>query len=188
MIISVIPHDYLGALRNPMFRKRYELFVEGRGWSNLKRPDRLDIDAYDDARTTYIVAMIDGDIVGGARLRPTVVPHMLQEDFAWLCRDGKPPTGPDVFECSRTFVERRHRQRRSIFGKILLAAAEFCVENRVTTLTGVLEPWWLNSYLAFGLEAAPLGLTREFEGMELLAVAFSVNEQIRDNLRKRMES
>lgn len=180
-MILVLPYAQLGD--NKLFAKRYELFVEGRGWDSLKRPERLDVDDYDDWNTTYIIKLIDGEIVGGARLRPTTIPHMLKEKFSFLCDAGGPPTGRDVFECSRTFVARRHPKRRQIFAEVLLAAAEFCVENRVTTLTGVLETWWLNSYLAFGLKATPLGMPQQYDGMNLLAVAFDVDVDVRDRLR-----
>lgn len=169
-----------------LFAVRYEMFVEGRKWRALARPDRLDIDQYDDDHTTYIVKRIDGTIVGGARLRPTTLPHMLQEIFGDLCEGGSPPTGSTVYECSRTFVARRHPQRRAIFAEVLLAAAQFCVANGVDTLTGVLETWWLNSYLALGLSATPLGLPKDVDGMSLLGVSFHVDDAVRASLAQRL--
>lgn len=171
-----------------LFAKRYELFVEGRGWRALARPDRLDIDQYDDDQTIYIVKQIDGAIVGGARLRPSLQRHMLKDVFGDLCDAGSPPTGPAIYECSRTFVARRHPQRRAIFIEVLLAAAEYCVANCIGMLTGVLETWWLNSYLVLGLDAVPLGMPKEIEGMSLLAVSFPVDEKVRDNLKARLTS
>lgn len=179
---EVLPYESLGDLYAPLFAKRYEMFVEGRGWRDLERPDHLDIDRYDDARTTYVINQIDAEIVGGARLRPTMLPHMLKNDFSFLCAGECPPSGPDIFECSRTFVARRHPQRRLIFAEILLAAAQFCIERRITKLTGVLETWWLNSYLALGLKATPLGAPQEFENMTLLAVSFEIDEQLKGHL------
>jgi acyl-homoserine lactone synthase len=169
-----------------LFALRYEMFVEGRGWRALERADRLDIDQYDDEHTAYIVKYIDGVIVGGARLRPTTRRHMLQEVFGDLCEGGSPPTGPHVYECSRTFVARRHPQRRAVFAEVLLAAANFCLANNVRTLTGVLETWWLNSYLALGLNATPLGMPHDVDGMSLLAVSFEVDESVRANLSHRL--
>jgi acyl-homoserine lactone synthase len=169
-----------------LFAIRYELFVEGRGWRALARPDRLDIDQYDDEHTIYIVKRMDGVIVGGARLRPTMRRHMLQDVFGDLCEGGSPPVGPRIYECSRTFVARRHPQRRAIFTEVLLAAAHYCVANDVNRLTGVLETWWLNSYLALGLKATPLGIPGDVEGMSLLAVSFDVDESVRANLSQRL--
>src|SRR5471030_1512465 len=106
-MISIIqaPFDIDDAtLLEKLFAKRYELFVEGRGWRDLARSDGLDIDQFDDERSVYIVKQIDGSIVGGARLRPTTVPHMLLNVFGDLCGSGCPPVGPTVLECSRTFV------------------------------------------------------------------------------------
>jgi len=172
-------------LLRDLFLKRYELFVEGRGWRALARPDHLDIDQYDDDQTTYVIKQIGGTIVGGARLRPTTIRHMLRDVFGDLCEGGSPPVGPAIYECSRTFVARRHPERRAIFAEVLLAVAEFCVANGVDTLTGVLETWWLNSYLALGLKATPLGMPCDVEGMSLLGVSFEIDASVRDNLRNR---
>jgi acyl-homoserine lactone synthase len=184
-MISIIqaPFDEDSAKQlRDLFAIRYQLFVEGRGWRALERPDRLDIDQYDDDNTVYIVKRIDGIIVGGARLRPTTHQHMLQDVFGDLCEGGSPPVGPTIFECSRTFVARRHPQRRAIFAEVLLTAAQYCLANGISTLTGVLETWWLNSYLALGLKATPLGMPRDLDGMSLLAVSFEVDESVRVSL------
>jgi acyl-homoserine lactone synthase len=146
----------------------------------------LDIDQYDDDQTTYVVKRIDGIIVGGARLRPTTLEHMLKDVFGDLCEGGGPPTGPAIYECSRTFVARRHPERRAIFAEVLLAVAEICLEDGVEMLTGVLETWWLNSYLTLGLAAAPLGMPCDVEGMSLLGVSFKIDVGVRDNLRRRL--
>ena len=178
------PEDF--STLQQLYAKRYELFVEGRGWRGLERPDRLDIDEFDDERTIYIIKMLDGDIVGGARLRPTLEKHMLNEVFGRLCDGGRPPMGATIYECSRTFVARRHPQRRAIFAEILLTAAQFCVENGVDRLTGILETWWLNSYLSLGLDAQPLGMPQESEGMSLLAVSFRVDREVVNTLKTRL--
>jgi acyl-homoserine lactone synthase len=173
-------------LLGDLFAKRHELFVEGRGWRALARPDKLDIDQYDDEHTIYFIKQINGAIVGGARLRPTILRHMLKEVFGDLCEGGCPPLGPRIYECSRTFVARRHPDRRAIFAELLLNVAQYCVARDVDTLTGVLETWWLNSYLALGLNAVPLGMPQELEGMSLLAVSFKVDAEVRDNLSARL--
>jgi acyl-homoserine lactone synthase len=188
-VITIIraPADANSAdLLRDLFGKRYELFVEGRGWRALSRPDRLDIDQYDDDQATYVIKQIGGAIVGGARLRPTVIKHMLKDVFGDLCNGGSPPVGAKIYECSRTFVARRHPQRREIFAEVLLAVAQYCVVNGVETLTGVLETWWLNSYLALGLHATPLGMPCDVEGMSLLAVSFDINAGVRDDLKSRL--
>ena len=188
-MISILraPLDANGAnLLRDLFVKRYELFVEGRGWRSLARSDHLDIDQYDDDQTTYVIKQIGGTIVGGARLRPTVLRHMLKDVFGDICDGGSPPVGPGIYECSRTFVARRHPERRAIFAEVLLAVAQHCVANGVDTLTGVLETWWLNSYLALGLSAVPLGMPHDVEGMSLLAVSFKIDASVRDNLSTRL--
>src|SRR4051812_26525047 len=111
-VITPLDSENVGLLQ-ALFCKRYELFVEGRGWHNLERADRLDIDEYDDEHSIYIVKRIGDEIVGGARLRPTIRRHMLNDVFGNLCYGGQAPTGAAIYECSRTFVARRHPQRRA---------------------------------------------------------------------------
>lgn len=182
------PHDE--QVLHDLFRVRHDMFVDGRGWEGLRRPDGLDRDAYDDDDTVYFITRDEeGAIVGGARLRPSVLPHMLaSEKFAGLCDWYPVPIGKHVFECSRTFVARRHPKRRQIFAQLLWTIASWCVEHDVNTLTGVLETWWLRSYQDVGLTAQPLGLPHlhvEESGraMTLLAVAFAVDAGVRDRLR-----
>ena len=174
------------ALLRQLFAVRYELFVEGRGWHNLARPDRLDIDQYDDESTTYFINLMHGKIVGGARIRPSLQPHMLQEMFGSICEGNNPPSGPTIYECSRTFVARRHPDRRTIFAELLLSVAQHCVTIGIDQLTGILEPWWLNSYLALGLVADPLGMPQDVEGMLLLPVSFKIDAGVCDTLQSRL--
>ena len=47
------------------FRLRHEVFVKERGWRDLERPDGRDVDAYDNDRATYLIALDNGRVIGG---------------------------------------------------------------------------------------------------------------------------
>jgi acyl-homoserine lactone synthase len=175
-------------LMDELFRIRYEQFILRRGWSDLKRPDMRDIDAYDDIDTSYIIALDGARIVGGARVRPTTVPHMLDEVFGFLCKAGHAPAGDHIGECSRTFVDRRHPNKRSIFVEVLLGVAEHSVASGYTQLTGVLETWWAHSYLSVGLQPTPLGSPQNHQGLSLMGVCFDVNEVVLASLSALLQS
>ena len=53
--------------------------------------DGIERDAYDNPATIYLLALDDGRVVGGQRLYPTLLPHMMSEVFPpWRaadCRD-----------------------------------------------------------------------------------------------------
>ena len=44
----------------------------------------------------------------------------------------------------------------------------------------------VNSYLALGLNAAPLGMPQDVDGMSLLGVSFEIDEQVLSNLKNRL--
>lgn len=113
---------------------------------------------------------------------------MLDEVFGFLCASGRAPSGPHIGECSRTFVDRSHPNKRSIFVDVLLGVAEHSVRVGYSQLTGVLETWWVNSYLAVGLAPKPLGLPQKYQDMSLMAVCFDVDEQTCVDLRARLDS
>ncbi|MDG2571023.1 acyl-homoserine-lactone synthase, partial [Vibrio parahaemolyticus] len=71
-------HLYEASLEE-YFRLRHEVFVRERGWRNLHRLDGREIDAYDNDNAVYLLAIDQDRVVGGQRLYPTVLPHMLSE-------------------------------------------------------------------------------------------------------------
>src|SRR5690242_3396659 len=72
------------------FRLRHEVFVEERGWRDLHRPDGREIDVYDNGDAVYLLAIDQDRVVGGQRLYPTVLPHMLSEVFGHMAHRGIP--------------------------------------------------------------------------------------------------
>src|SRR5688572_9071670 len=87
-----------------MFRLRYRVFHERLGW-DVRAHDGLEIDDYDDLASHYLLALDDGAVVGGWRLRPTTRPYMLAEVFPQLLGGQAAPRRDDIWEISRFAVD-----------------------------------------------------------------------------------
>lgn len=175
-------------LMDALYWERYEAFVLGRGWSDLKRPDGRDIDQFDDADTVYIIGHDGQTVHCGCRIRPSEKPHLLREAFPQLVAGQPVPQGPDIFECSRLFVDRRHPERMKLFLQLLSATVDWYRERDAKTLTGVIETWWLNSFLSLGFDIVPLGAPSRLGRTSILAVRVSIDESLRANLRMRVNA
>ncbi|AWM86067.1 acyl-homoserine-lactone synthase [Microvirga sp. 17 mud 1-3] len=161
---------------------RHEVFVKERGWRALDRGDGRDVDAYDNDEAIYLLALEDDRPVGGLRLYPTLLPHMISEAFPHLVH-GRPLCGPTIFECTRYFVVRERRTGRTDC-RLLAAFQQFCLEEGITEVTAVVEMWWLPRWQQAGFKVRPLGLPTPIEGQPCLAVAIAVSPQSLDHLRQ----
>jgi acyl-homoserine lactone synthase len=157
------------------FRLRHEVFVGERGWNALERPDGRDVDAYDNDRATYLIALDNGHVIGGLRLYPTLLPHMISESFAHLVRDRAVLSGPTILECTRYFIVRERRMGRTDC-RLLMAFQEFCLEEGVTEVTAVVEMWWLPRWQQAGFNVRPLGLPTLIEGQPCIAAAIQISQ------------
>src|SRR3954454_6944260 len=90
------------------YRLRHQIFVEERGWNDLRRPDGLEIDTYDNEHAIYLLALDGGRVVGGQRLYPTALSHMISEVFPHMASRGIPQAS-HIFEWTRYFVIKERR-------------------------------------------------------------------------------
>jgi acyl-homoserine lactone synthase len=162
-------------------RLRHEVFVRERGWTALWRPDGRDIDRFDDENTIYLLAIDGGRVVGGQRLYPTLLPHMISEVFSPLALRGV-RRGSSIFEWTRYFVVRERRFGRTDC-RLLAALQEFCLQEGITQVTAVVETWWLPRWQQAGFRVQPLGLPCPVEGHLSLAVAVDISEASLDAIR-----
>jgi acyl-homoserine lactone synthase len=58
------------SLIDQAFALRHRVFVEGRGWEILRRPDQLDIDHHDLSNAIHILALDGNELFGYTRLVP----------------------------------------------------------------------------------------------------------------------
>lgn len=156
------------------YRLRHQVFVEERGWKDLTRSDGLEIDAYDNEHTIYLLAIDNGRVVGGQRLYPTILPHMISEVFPHMAPRGIPQAF-HTFEWTRYFVVKERRTGRTDC-RLLAAIQEFCLEEGITEVTAVVEMWWLPRWQQAGFKVRPLGLPQMIEGQPCVAVAIQISQ------------
>jgi acyl-homoserine lactone synthase len=173
---------YAGIL-DEYFRLRHEVFVGERGWRDLERPDARDVDAYDNDRATYLIAIDHGHVIGGLRPYPTLLPHMISETFAHLVRGRTVLTGPTILECTRYFIVRERRMGRTDC-RLLAAFQQFCLEEGVSEVTAVVEMWWLPRWQQAGFAVRPLGLPTVIEGEPCIAAAIAISESSLSRVRQ----
>lgn len=163
------------------FRLRHEIFVKERGWRDLQHLDGREIDAYDNENAFYLLAIDQGRVVGGQRLYPTVLPHMLSEVFEHMAQRGI-PRAQHVFEWTRYFVVKERRMGRTDC-RLLAAVQQFCLEEGITELTAVVEMWWLPRWQQSGFKVKPLGLPTMIEGQPCIAAAVRISQDSLDQVR-----
>ena len=83
---------------------RHRIFVERLGWQ-LQTKDGGELDQFDRPDrpdTIYVIAQNDeGQVIGCARLLPTLRPYLLSDIFPQLLNGMEPPRSPEVWELSR---------------------------------------------------------------------------------------
>jgi acyl-homoserine lactone synthase len=168
--------EYHADTLDEYFRLRHEVFVGERKWQALERPDGREIDAYDNANATYLIAIDHGRVIGGLRLYPTLLPHMISEFFPFLAQDKGILSGENVLECTRYFIVKERRTGRTDC-RLLAAFQQYCLEEGVTEVTAVVEMWWLPRWHQAGFKVRPLGLPQMIEGQPCIAAAIQISEE-----------
>ncbi|MBM6578713.1 GNAT family N-acetyltransferase [Microvirga sp. BT689] len=173
-------HSYKESLEE-YFRLRHNVFVDERGWRNLHQPDGREVDAYDNQNAVYLLAIDQDRVVGGQRLYPTLLPHMLSEVFGHMAQRGL-PRAHTIYEWTRYFVVKERRMGRTDC-RLLAAIQQFCLEEGVTELTAVVEMWWLPRWQQVGFQVRPLGLPTIIEGQPCIAASIKISQESLDQVR-----
>jgi len=164
------------------FRLRHKVFVEERGWKNLRFSDGLETDCYDNRNAIYLIAIDNERVVGGQRLYPTILPHMISEVFPHLAPRGI-PRAPSILEWTRYFVVKERRTGRTDC-RLLAAFQEFCLEEGITEATAVVEMWWLPRWQQAGFKVRPLGLPALVEDQPCIAAAIEISRDSLDQVNR----
>lgn len=161
------------------YRTRYDIYVRQRKWIALDRPDKREIDQFDTDETAYLFAIEGDKVVGSIRAVPTLQPTLLSDIFPELNIRG-PIERPDVFELSRIFVLpewRGERAKPQLEVGLRAAAFEYGLSMGLGGFTSVIETWWLPRFQADGWKIRPLGLPVEIDGMSVVAVYITCDEE-----------
>jgi acyl-homoserine lactone synthase len=172
-------------LLDKQFRLRHEIFVQDRGWTDFDIDGVHERDQYDNDAAIYLVAADDsGTVAGGYRLYPTVLPHMLSEQFAHLVQ-GAVIQRSDVLELTR-FAMRKSQRRSLHYFELLAAIQEYGMMEGLSGFTSVINPLRIPILQGFGFEIEPLGLPAMVDGESTIAVLFHVNDQCHARVRNKV--
>jgi acyl-homoserine lactone synthase len=161
------------------FRIRHDIFVEERKWETLRKPDKREIDSFDNEDTIYLLALEGCRVVGGHRLYPTTKPTMMSEVFPHLADVRGCPSNPLIWEWSRYFIV-RDRRDGNLNLQLMTAVQEFCLAEGIVQISAIMETWWLPRFQEAGFVVAPLGLPALVENAWTMAALIDVS---RDTLR-----
>jgi len=174
-------------LMDRAFRFRHAIFVEEKGWEELRQPDGCERDRFDDAYAIHQICVRGEEIVGYQRLLPTTRPHLLSDALTDLCRRA-PPRGTRVFEWTRFCVAHGHREMRprgdSPFLELAQGVVEWGMANRVDTVTVAID--WRLMVIAMQLRffVRPLGFLKRIGRDEVVALRMSFNRETLATIRQ----
>ena len=169
------------------FRFRHTVFVEEKGWEDLRRPDGLEVDAFDDGHTVHQICRRDGIVVGYQRLRPTLRPHLLDSVLRDMCRD-EPPRANDISEWSRFAIggsARETRPRRNeVFLELTEAAVAWCLSRGVTATSVVIDLRLMVVAMQLKFDVRPLGFPRKIGRDEVVALLLRFDPETLRTIRE----
>lgn len=189
MLLIVTSHNvqqYQNEL-DQAFRLRHNIFVEEKGWADLRRADGREMDRFDDEHAVHMLYMSDDRVVGYQRMLPTTRPHILSDILPELC-EGKPPAGPHIWEWTRYCVVPAHRKQGRLLSPVssalLTGMVVWGIENMVSTILIEMTPLWVLRLVQLHFKVVPLGIPRKIGGEETLAVAANFDDRTLSRLRE----
>ncbi|MEH6952892.1 acyl-homoserine-lactone synthase (plasmid) [Nitrobacter sp. NHB1] len=189
-MLMVIPGSDISRhawLMDRVFRFRHSIFVDEKGWMDLRQPDGLERDRFDDVHAIHQICLRGDDIVGYQRLLPTTRPHLLSDVLTELCHR-RPPRGPRVFEWTRFCVAPSSREMRpradGPFLELAQGVVEWGMAHRVDTVTVAID--WRLMVIAMQLRffVRPLGFPKRIGRDEVVALRMSFNRETLATIRQ----
>jgi len=181
--LHVITHDNRKLYEDVLeeyFRLRHDIYVDERGWTELAKPDKREIDQFDTPDTIYLIAIEGRRVLGSHRMVPTHKPTLMSDLFPQLAMRGL-IRRPDAFELSRVFVVRARRGEQAeprIESIVMAGTMEFALAYGISQYTIVMETWWLPRFHDLGWRIRPLGLPTMINGMSCIGVTADVNSEV----------
>lgn len=171
-----------------MHHDRKRVFVDQLGWQLPSAGSWLEVDAFDNEYTVYLIACSDDDRhLASVRLLPTTRPHMLSTIFADLCDEG-PVIGPDIWESSRFTIAplgMRGIEIMRLSQLLALAHVEFALLNGIRSYTMLGEQHRVATVLSMGWKVRPLCLPTDCGGDKVVAMEVSIDDDILPAMRRR---
>jgi acyl-homoserine lactone synthase len=168
------------------FRLRHRVFVDEKGWEDLRSKDGRETDRFDDEHAVHMLYMTEGVVVGYQRMLLTTRPHILSDVLPELCETAR-PSGPHIREWTRYCVEPSCRGRGRILGRVatalLTGIVEWGLEAGVSTILIEMNPLWVLRLVQLHFLVTPLGRPRMIGGEETLAVTADFDRRTLARLR-----
>jgi len=164
--------EYLNEMEQ-VWRLRHRVFVEGKGWSELAKPDGREIDQFDTPSAIHFLLMRGREVVAYSRLLPTAGPHLLSDVFPKLCQEPL-PRDHATYEWTRQAVSPEYRVRGKappLTYDLVAGIVEWGLSNGVSRITAQIPMSYLLRMLQLHFRARPLGLPVEIAGESIIAVA-----------------
>jgi acyl-homoserine lactone synthase len=178
--------EYQGEL-DQAFRLRHKVFVEEKGWTDLRREDGRETDRFDDEHAVHMLFTIEDRVVGYQRMLPSTRPHLLSEVLLDLC-EGERPAGTNIWEWTRYCVEPQYRERGRMLSPVanalLCGIVEWGLGRGIDTIIIEMNPLWLLRLVQLHFRVTPLGLPKLIGGEETVAVTARFDERTLQRLRE----
>lgn len=174
-----------------MHRQRKVVFVDRAGWRLPVQGD-AEVDAYDHARATYLIAKAHAgstEVLASSRLLPTHHPHLMSDLFTAACRDGV-PRGEGIWEISRFCVSPQvasHRRRVRLFWEMACGTLETALLFGIERLTFVAGSALLPLALGCGWQVRTLGEPLRYDGDDITALEVQVTPVGLRRVRQRLQ-
>jgi acyl-homoserine lactone synthase len=138
-------------------RRPRSIVVGEPGWRAQAARNGVENHELDTEDAIYVVGLERGRVYGGARLVPTAKPHLISAVLLHLARGLGVPRDPGIFEWTRIFAATAKRDSRDA-GRLLCGLLEFCPDEGIGALSGVIDAWSLPQFHNMGWTIRPLGL------------------------------
>ena len=176
-----------------LFKLRYKVFVEDRGWS-LPTKQGLEIDQYDDEEAIYFFDINENGIIEGTvRITPTEKSSLTADYFPHLVENGQSPRSDVVYEATRYIVRPFQKSRdlnRAAKSRLLAALTEWCLENDIEAIQAVIDTNTLPTYLELNPDVRPMGLSYPYGGGrtthgggDCMAIRWPISHEILEGVR-----
>ncbi|MCQ0987736.1 acyl-homoserine-lactone synthase [Jiella marina] len=168
-------------------RLRCDIYIGEHGWRALVDRNGREADQFDYPEAVYLLAVDPkAGVVGGTRLLPSWKPTLLSAVFPEAAAVRGMPQGPDVWEWTRFFVAKSHREEHRLSrtgGAVLCSMFEYLLEEGVREMRALGEAWWIPRIQGLGWRPRPLGLPIAHEGMTLAGFAFDITQRALEEMR-----
>jgi N-acyl-L-homoserine lactone synthetase len=162
-------------LLEQLWKLRYKIFVELKGWQLPEAYNGIERDSFDNDRATYVVLTTGGEekrIIASLRLHDTAGGSLLTEIFPHLV-DGDIPKASDVWEATRlmTHPDLPPAESRRAISALLAVTVSYGLTAGIRHFVSVSDPILERVLRRCGLAPHRLGQLKEVQpGMSALAL------------------